>query len=117
MRRAGERAGDHVLGGVVEEGSSGVVLDSASRPRLLEELVRRTAEENALAAIHDRGDCLSHFRVVAVVERPCRGVDHPIEAHELVYTDCSHNRQFSWVRTPLRRVRGGSARVITWIGG
>jgi len=35
----------------------------------------------------DRPDGLTHVGVEAVIERPRRGVDHAIEAHELVHVE------------------------------
>ena len=60
-RRLGQRPGDDVLGGVVEERRPGVVLDRPRRPRGLEHLVGRAPEQDAPAASRDRADRLAHL--------------------------------------------------------
>src|SRR5438067_6033428 len=89
-RRIRQRPGDDVLHGVVKEWRSGIVFDGPLRPGRFEHLVRRASEQDAGAAVHRGGDRFSHLRVVAVVERPRRRVNHTVEAHELVNPDRSH---------------------------
>ena len=85
-----EGAGDDVLGGVVEERRSGVVLDRARRPGRLEHLVRRTAQQDAGRPAGGGGQRPDHLRVEAELGGPRRGVDDAVEGHELVDEDRSH---------------------------
>ena len=84
------RRGDDVLGGVVKERRSWIVLHGPRRPRRLEHLVGRAPEQDALATLRDRAEDLFHPGIEAVVERPRRRVDDAVEAHELVHVNGSH---------------------------
>ena len=88
--RIRERRGHDVLGRVVEERRSRIVVRGARRPRRLEHLVGRPPEQDAPATCRDRADGLAHLGVEAVLECPRGRVDHAVEAHELVNADCSH---------------------------
>ena len=69
-RRLGQRARDDVLRCVVEERRARVVLDRPRRPRRLEHLVRRAAEQDALGALRDLAEPQPHLGVEAELERP-----------------------------------------------
>src|SRR5919109_792083 len=85
-----QRRGHDVFRSVVHEWRAGILRGSTGRPGWLEHLIGFASKQDRLAATHELADRLRHARVEAVLGRPRRRIDHPVETGELMAPDRSH---------------------------
>ncbi len=86
-----QRAGDDVLGRLVHERRTGVLLGGPGGPRRGEFLKGAAAQQDRLARPHDRADGLTHLGIERVLHRPGRRVDNTIQRDELMYPNRAHS--------------------------
>ena len=76
--------------GRVTTASDGILLGRTTYEMFEPAWSKRTAEQDPVARRRYPADRLAHSRVEAELERPARGVDHAVQADELVHPDRSH---------------------------